>query len=415
MPARVKATSCRCRGATDGYETLLFPGDSSIYLPDVCANLADAYAQQNDLPMAAHWYRRALFLVDSLKLGERQNMSLYMGLGRIYTELGDYTIADSLYNIVGNYKGNSHREEWAAFLNNYGSFYYTTHRYDEALKKFLELQTFLTKVGRAQTYEMLLCRINLADTYFNLGDTDKAQQMAEQAKQLFQSIGDENGTYYANTILMGVAARNGHYAQVESILANEQKEVNKAAVIGQTLKNIRTRYLIDYHARRGNYQEAYYMLLKEKQQEDSIGLSQDNLRAAEVMLRFEQDTIRLHNNVIMEKAHATNNRLWFSLIMLIVVGLIALWRWHEHNKHLQAQAEIEVARLRLITARNRISPHFTFNVLNSGNQDNIIQLSKLIRSNLELSTQERIPLKAELQFVKDYISVVAPSVGGKAR
>ena len=36
--------------------------------PSICANLGDAYLFKNQLPQAASWYRRALFLVDSLQL-----------------------------------------------------------------------------------------------------------------------------------------------------------------------------------------------------------------------------------------------------------------------------------------------------------------------------------------------------------
>ena len=400
---------------TEAYQTLLHPGDSSLFLPDICANMADAYEQQNQLPMAAQWYRRALFLVDSLQLGDRQNMSLYMGLGRIYTQLGDYATADSLYRITARYKGKTHIEEWSFYLNNYGNFYYTTRRYDEALKKFLELRDFLHEMGRDRGYEMLLCQINLADTYYNLGNNDKAREMATQAKQLFAMIGDESGVYYANTILMGVASHEGHYAEVEQLLRNESSEVTQTAAIGQTLKDIRTRYLIDYQERRGNYPEAFRLLMSEKQREDSLGLSRQNLRAAEIMSRFEQDTLRLHHDVLMEKAQTTNSRLWLALVLVVVAGLLAVWLWRERDKRRQAQTEAEVARLRLTTARNRISPHFTFNVLNSGNQENIVRLSKLIRSNLELATQERITLADELAFVREYLDVVAPSVGGIER
>ena len=51
--------------------------------PLVCANLADAYLFKNRLVEAAAWYRRALFLVDSLELPKQDNVTLYMGLATI--------------------------------------------------------------------------------------------------------------------------------------------------------------------------------------------------------------------------------------------------------------------------------------------------------------------------------------------
>jgi tetratricopeptide (TPR) repeat protein len=52
--------------------SLLANSDSEHNMPKVCANLADAYIQDNNMPMAAQWYRRALFLVDSLALPRRR-------------------------------------------------------------------------------------------------------------------------------------------------------------------------------------------------------------------------------------------------------------------------------------------------------------------------------------------------------
>lgn len=55
---------------TESYRLLLH-SDVKEALPKACANLADAYIQVNDISGAAKWYRRALFLVDSLGLPEK--------------------------------------------------------------------------------------------------------------------------------------------------------------------------------------------------------------------------------------------------------------------------------------------------------------------------------------------------------
>ena len=56
----------------------------------ICANVGDAYLAQNQLPEAAQWYRRALFLVDSLNLPKKENITLYLGLATIYLQLNDF-------------------------------------------------------------------------------------------------------------------------------------------------------------------------------------------------------------------------------------------------------------------------------------------------------------------------------------
>ena len=72
---------------------LLLNSDSKHNLPKTCANMADAYMLCNDLPNAAKWYRRALFLVDSLELPQKENITLYMGLAQIYLTLRNYSKA----------------------------------------------------------------------------------------------------------------------------------------------------------------------------------------------------------------------------------------------------------------------------------------------------------------------------------
>lgn len=63
---------------TQAYHYLMSSGNLST-LPDLCGNLADAYYFKDDLPEAAHWYRRALFLVDSLSLPKSKDITLYLG------------------------------------------------------------------------------------------------------------------------------------------------------------------------------------------------------------------------------------------------------------------------------------------------------------------------------------------------
>ena len=69
--------------------------------------------------------------------------------------------------------------------------------------------------------------------------------------------------------------------------------------------------------------------------------------------------------------------------------------------------------LRLKNIRNRISPHFIFNVLNreiSSLKDResnhrLYELVKLIRYNLELTESLAVTLAEELDFVKTYIGL----------
>ena len=78
----------------------------------------------------------------------------------------------------------------------------------------------------------------------------------------------------------------------------------------------------------------------------------------------------------------------------------------------------DIASLRLENIRNRISPHFVFNVINREvvntsndiEKDNLLKLSKLIRQNLELTQSMFITISDELDFVRTYISLQKQSL-----
>ena len=80
---------------------------------------------------------------------------------------------------------------------------------------------------------------------------------------------------------------------------------------------------------------------------------------------------------------------------------------------------MNIMQLRLTSARNRISPHFVFNVLNnkiaSSNAqeaNELLELSRLIRANLDLSCQMVVCLHDELDFVQRYVNVERSLLGG---
>lgn len=72
-----------------------------------------------------------------------------------------------------------------------------------------------------------------------------------------------------------------------------------------------------------------------------------------------------------------------------------------------------ITSLRLANIRNRISPHFIFNVLNrevkanrvAESDTNLNGLIKLIRRNLELADSLSVTLRDELDFVQTYVEL----------
>ena len=116
-------------------------------------------------------------------------------------------------------------------------------------------------------------------------------------------------------------------------------------------------------------------------------------------------------------------RFWFDLIFTFI--LIALWLllymiWHylERNRKDDLDRlglEKTVKELELKTIKSHVNPHFIFNSLNSIRalvdenpkraRTAITELSNILRSSLQVEKMETVPLKKELDIVKDYLAL----------
>ena len=395
----------------------LFGSDAEDRLPDVCANLGDAYVSANDMPRAAYWYRRALFLADSLKLPSEASVSLYMGLGRIYLNLGDFDSALQCYKNADSNFGLMPLNMKYYFLTNYGNYYYYAGDYAASLKVFERMKALVEANDMRESYEMYLCLVNMADLYLNLGKPDEARRALAPAEAFFTKIGDETAIYYCHTIRMGLALKAGDTSSVGNILQTE----HLTAPIDFNIVNIRQRYLRDYYVRRGDYEAAYRNLSDSIARNDSLKHNVANMRASEIMMRYSQDTLRLHYEMDMQAKDADirTARLWIYVGVLLIVALVlTLLYGLTFARKRRLQLRMQLMQLRLLNVRSRISPHFIFNVLNRRVAEaspegagELMSLVKLIRANLNMSGKDFVPLKEELDFVRSYVAVERASLG----
>lgn len=396
---------------------LLANSDAKDQLPKVCANLGDAYIFKSQLPEAAAWYRRALFLVDSLKLPSQENITLYLGLATFYLQLNDFDTSLKYYQQTEKYFSLMSVNMQAYYLNNYGNYYYYTGDYKASLQKFLTLKTFLEKHHKTETFDMYLCKLNLADVYLNLGDVVRSEKCLEEIEPWFVKNGNDVAIYYVNSIRIGQAVKRGNMAKVKDILQHEKKLDNMEF----NLRQIRNRYLRKYYESIGDYRGAYENLRSDAQMDDSLAHNRLNMRASEIMNRFAQDTIRLHHRLEMEHKNAvvqSANTITVAAVLLVVVIILMFALLFMRSRKQYAQDKMRIMQLRLASVRNRISPHFVFNVLNgkilkSNEQDanELLDLTKLIRANLDLSCRLDVTLREELDFVERYVHVEKQMVG----
>ena len=400
----------------DTYQ-LLLNSDSKHNLPKTCANMADAFLLCNDLPNAAKWYRRALFLVDSLDLPQKENITLYMGLAQIYLTLRNYNKAKLYYDQTEPHVKEMSPSMQAYYINNLGNFYYFQGDYKHALLTFLRMKKMLEQHGMVRTFDMYLCKINLADVFLNLGKLNDATAMLDDVEPYFRAQGDNTSIYYCNTIRFGIAVRAGRMQEAGRLMADKTDE----SLIPYTLVNIRNRYKRRYYELTGNYDKAYALLNRSIAYNDSIEHNLSNMRSAEIMSRFTTDTLQLHRDLAIEHKNAEIQSIKFTstlAISIAVTSILLLILWYLYLRKRRFKIQLRMMNLKLDNIRNRISPHFMFNVLNNRiiksdvkESNELTELAQLIRANLDMSSTLGVELQKELEFVQQYVRVESYLMG----
>ncbi len=115
--------------------------------------------------------------------------------------------------------------------------------------------------------------------------------------------------------------------------------------------------------------------------------------------------------------------LFFILRDIVNLGIFAAvgtaialaWQW-QHNERIWREGEAARTEAELKTLRNQINPHFLLNTLNNiyaltafdapKAQEAIQELSKLLRHVLYDYEQPTIPLKDEVEFLQNYVSLM---------
>ena len=165
--------------------------------------------------------------------------------------------------------------------------------------------------------------------------------------------------------------------------------------------HIRNKYLQQFYEETGNYRQAYDYLKENKRLDDSIRNERIRMRTADFTLRYQQDSTLMAHKVLFQKQEnemliLRQTRL-VTLAVAVIALLIAAFLFLYNRKKrdlLLAQNRRTVSTLRLENIRNRLSPHFIFNVLNQEvvnhkeeEKQELVSLVKLMRRNLELAEQ----------------------------
>lgn len=397
-------------------------GNNVFNLPGLCFNLADANNHLGNYADGAFYYRKGLFICDSLQLPDAKKWTVYWGLGQTYMELRDFELSNYYYELAGNYYQEMNPYEKWGYLNNRGNHFYYKKDYLQA-EYYISRGLHVLDDYPQMIFERNLSKGNLGELYMLNGKLDSAQIYLNDSYRYFTEMNNRSALYYIETQLIELALKQGDISRAGRLIANATPGVH----IDANMINIRNQYLEHYYERTGDYRRAYEYLKRDVALNDSIRNERVRTRVAELDMRYRQDTIVMRRELVIERQTSEmrvlrlTSFIWaIGCIVLIAALSVFYWLMKKKRAFMQERHLNQISRLRMENIRNHISPHFTFNVLNreishfkgsEEDREGLVGLAKLLRKSLELTEKLSIPLREELDFVRTYINLEQTSLG----
>lgn len=378
-------------------------------LPSVYINLADSYLQNGNYSWCGYYYRRALWVADSLDLGVREHFAIYSGLAKLYVELDNYREADKYFLKAEQTDSLCTPYEHYFFANTRGNYYYNTKEYGKALEWFRRADR-ITDAFPQPVYKAIV-RGNMGEIFVLSKQADSAHVYLDEAARLFGSAYEQPAfRYYMDGLYAALALLEDDLPRAERLLTqiDDQELVNPLYIY------YHHRRMQDLYYKKEEFYKSYEYMLVANALKDSLQSAKEKNCLEEIKFRYQQDTLLLEaeNEALRWRLVA-----WYCILaVLILCTLFVCWnlyrQWREEQRIYKQMATMSLLRMEVV--RNRISPHFIFNVLNiilpvfrqyDGLDKPIRALIRFLRSNMLYSEQIAVPLKDEIRMVREYLRI----------
>lgn len=411
LSQRDSAIACLHRA----YDALMRSDDRSE-LENVCINLADQYRQKGELANASRYYRRALWLVDSLK-SERIRFSIYTGLAQVYADLHNFSQAHYYFDLAEHNPEPRLDYENYIYYNSRGNCYYFEEKYPEALNCFKQAYEVCRRF-KQPSFDALI-EANIGEVYTLMGYNDSAHYYLDKSYHYFESdptTGDEV-MFYLNSLQAALALDENRLDRVNYYLSRPYDPLK----IGPLYLYLHNKRFMEYYARKGDFARAYRYRMAVEQYDDSMRNLRHINNIADIDYRYRQDTTLLKRDVMIANNRAQLSAqhntlvLVLSLLIIFILGaaLTIVYIRRKNEREYGRQLAL-VTQLRMENVKNRISPHYVFNVLNAvmpvfKQYPDLSHLLKLfiqvLRGNLLASDQIAVSLADEVELVKNYVAL----------
>ena len=384
---------------------------------NLCINLAGTYYRSGKIAEAMEFYRRAAFIEDSLRV-KTHYVAIQTGIAQAYTDLQNYIIAHQYLDNAKKYLKKAHISELYYYYITRGVCYYYQKKFKMAYASFTVALEYAKNIG---LYQEIMCEASLGETALMDNDIELAlTHIDDCVKFLKENSMMKNKTlkFYIVSLSADVYMSYGETAKAQQLLEElpSPHEVKMMRYLSLHYQRLTT-YAVQNH----NYKKAYEMLQVAHRYTDSISNLASINTVIEIGRRYQRDTTLLQQRYMIANLEAKTSHHHMRLIVLVgslliitLTSFIAMKMVRRRNeKRIQTQFE-QISKLRMDVVRNRLSPHFVFNVLGmmlpkfKQNPD-LHQLSELfidvLRGNLLASNELSILYKEEVRLVKQYVGL----------
>jgi len=394
----------------------VYQSDDRRELQSICINLADAYCQTGDLPQAAKYYRKALWVVDSLG-STNIKFSIYLGLAQTYANLHNFPLAHHYFDLAEQNPEHRLEHEKYIFANSKGNCLYFEEKYAEALPYFQ--QAYQVVQNFSQPSLSALVEANLGEIFTLLGKTDSAHYYLDKSCSYYMNepTANEEVVFYINSLQAALALQEDKLATANYYLSKPYNPLR----IGPSYIYLHNKRLMEYYARKKDFEKAYQYKIAVEQYDDSIRNVRSINSINEIDYRYNQDTTLLKRDILISnnqiKLSQQHNIIILVLALLIISVLLAILIFIHIRRKNEQRYNRQMAlgtQLRMENIRNRISPHYMFNVLNtvmptfkqySELAHPLQLLIQVLRGNLLASEKMAVELQEEIELVKNYIAL----------
>lgn len=266
---------------------------------------------------------------------------------------------------------------------------------------------------------------NLGSVHLKLNQLDSAGFYFSRGSDIFNAINSKEGVPALFQISIGeYLLATGKYEEAISYIERGLSDALEKGIVDRWIKSYDL--LSEALYKLGRNKSAYEVLRKRVALADSINKVTNTVAIAEMEARYQNvETEKQLMQSIAENLEKESQimRMRFQIIwiisgaiILIAAVVVLYWFRVQKRKVSQAGLEASLASTKLMALKSQMNSHFIFNsintaqgfVLNSQQEKTYNYLTKfarLLRSVLENSDADFVPIEDEIELLKDYVEI----------